>query len=113
MATPVSATRRRRPTCQSFLPDPQRTDRELLAGATSRRSCSDTRTCSSAAGSGTTSELLNPGSVGRPLDGDRTSAWALRRPDGEIELRRVATTVTRPRARCSSGSARAVGPAQR
>ena len=33
--------------------------------------------------------LVNPGSVGIPLDGDRRAAWALRSPDGEIELRRT------------------------
>jgi predicted phosphodiesterase len=34
-------------------------------------------------------ELLNPGSVGMPLDGDRRGAYALRRDDGEFEFRRV------------------------
>jgi len=33
--------------------------------------------------------LVNPGSVGLPLDGDTRAAWALRSPDGEIELRRT------------------------
>jgi putative phosphoesterase len=34
-------------------------------------------------------ELVNPGSVGIPLDGDRRAAYALRHDDGSIELRRV------------------------
>jgi predicted phosphodiesterase len=34
-------------------------------------------------------ELVNPGSVGLPCDGDRRAAWALRSPDGTIELRRT------------------------
>ena len=34
-------------------------------------------------------ELLNPGSVGMPLDGDRRSAWAVRTDDGEFEFRRT------------------------
>src|ERR671936_1635699 len=34
-------------------------------------------------------ELLNPGSVGMPLDGDARGAYALRREDGEFEFRRV------------------------
>jgi predicted phosphodiesterase len=34
-------------------------------------------------------DLVNPGSVGIPLDGDRRPGWALVRDDGEIELRRV------------------------
>ena len=33
--------------------------------------------------------LVNPGSVGMPLDGDVRAAYALRLDDGEIELRRV------------------------
>jgi predicted phosphodiesterase len=34
-------------------------------------------------------DLLNPGSVGMPLDGDVRAAYALRREDGEFEFRRV------------------------
>ena len=34
-------------------------------------------------------ELLNPGSVGMPLDGDRRAAWAVRNDDGEFEFRRT------------------------
>jgi diadenosine tetraphosphatase ApaH/serine/threonine PP2A family protein phosphatase len=34
-------------------------------------------------------ELLNPGSVGMPLDGDVRAAYAVRRDDGEFEFRRV------------------------
>jgi diadenosine tetraphosphatase ApaH/serine/threonine PP2A family protein phosphatase len=34
-------------------------------------------------------ELINPGSVGMPLDGDVRAAYALRRDDGEFEFRRV------------------------
>jgi diadenosine tetraphosphatase ApaH/serine/threonine PP2A family protein phosphatase len=46
--------------------------------------------------------LVNPGSVGLPLDGDRRAAWGLRSPDGAIELRRteydVAPVIARLRA---------------
>jgi diadenosine tetraphosphatase ApaH/serine/threonine PP2A family protein phosphatase len=35
-------------------------------------------------------ELLNPGSVGMPLDGDRRAAWAVRTGDGEFQFRRTA-----------------------
>ncbi len=35
-------------------------------------------------------ELVNPGSVGMPFDGDHRSAYALMAPGGEIEHRRVA-----------------------
>jgi diadenosine tetraphosphatase ApaH/serine/threonine PP2A family protein phosphatase len=34
-------------------------------------------------------ELLNPGSIGIPLDGDHRAAYALIAPDGAVELRRV------------------------
>jgi predicted phosphodiesterase len=39
--------------------------------------------------------LLNPGSVGMPLDGDRRGAYALRRDDGEFEFRRVEFDIER------------------
>jgi predicted phosphodiesterase len=34
-------------------------------------------------------EVVNPGSVGMPFDGDQRSAYALLHPDGSFELRRV------------------------
>ena len=34
-------------------------------------------------------ELVNPGSVGMPLDGDRRAAYAIVARDGSVELRRV------------------------
>jgi predicted phosphodiesterase len=40
-------------------------------------------------------ELLNPGSVGMPLDGDTRSAWAVRTDDGEFEFRRTEYDVQR------------------
>jgi len=40
-------------------------------------------------------ELLNPGSVGMPLDGDRRAAYAVRHADGEFEFRRVEYDVER------------------
>ena len=39
--------------------------------------------------------LINPGSVGMPLDGDVRAAYALRSDDGEFELRRVEYDVER------------------
>jgi diadenosine tetraphosphatase ApaH/serine/threonine PP2A family protein phosphatase len=35
-------------------------------------------------------EIVNPGSVGMPLDGDHRSAYALVAPDGALRMRRVA-----------------------
>jgi predicted phosphodiesterase len=39
--------------------------------------------------------LLNPGSVGMPLDGDRRAAWAVRADGGELEFRRTEYDVAR------------------
>jgi predicted phosphodiesterase len=39
--------------------------------------------------------LLNPGSVGMPLDGDRRAAWAVRTDDGSIEFRRTEYDIER------------------
>lgn len=44
-------------------------------------------------------ELVNPGSVGIPRDGDPRAAWALRSPDGTIEFRRTEYDVARTVAR--------------
>lgn len=40
-------------------------------------------------------ELLNPGSVGMPLDGDVRAAWAVRDDDGEFGFRRTEYDVQR------------------
>ena len=40
-------------------------------------------------------ELLNPGSVGMPLDGDDRAAWAVRLGDGDFEFRRTEYDVGR------------------
>jgi predicted phosphodiesterase len=39
--------------------------------------------------------LINPGSVGMPLDGDRRAAWAVRLEAGEFEFRRTEYDVER------------------
>ncbi len=39
--------------------------------------------------------LINPGSVGMPLDGDRGAAWAVRLDAGEFEFRRTGYDVER------------------
>jgi predicted phosphodiesterase len=46
-------------------------------------------------------QLVNPGSVGAPLDGDRRAAWALYE-DGEIDFRRTEYDVERAAARMRS-----------
>ena len=40
-------------------------------------------------------ELLNPGSVGMPLDGDTRAAWAVRTDDGKFAFRRTEYDVQR------------------
>ena len=40
-------------------------------------------------------QLLNPGSVGMPLDGDTRAAWAVRTDDGELAFRRTEYDVQR------------------
>jgi len=46
-------------------------------------------------------EVVNPGSVGFPFDGDPTAAWAIV-GDGEVELRRTAYDVERALARLAA-----------
>ena len=85
-ASPVSDLR-------SFLPDPLPEDVELLADVREPRlvfghtHLAFTRTAEGPHGP---VELVNPGSVGMPLDGDHRAAYALRHDDGRIEHRRVA-----------------------
>jgi diadenosine tetraphosphatase ApaH/serine/threonine PP2A family protein phosphatase len=40
-------------------------------------------------------DLLNPGSVGMPLDGDKRAAWAIRDDDDEFAFRRTEYDVER------------------
>ena len=74
---------------RSFFPEPRDDEDELLEGVTDRRllfghtHLQFTRT--SAGGV----ELVNPGSVGMPADGDHRAAYALVHPEGRVEPRRV------------------------
>jgi putative phosphoesterase len=81
-ASPVSDTR-------GFSPEASDEDAELLAGVTHGRLLfghTHVQFRREAAGI----ELVNPGSVGMPLDGDRRAAYALVHPGGALELRRAA-----------------------
>jgi putative phosphoesterase len=81
-ASPAGDTR-------GFSAEPSEEDAELLAGVSARRLlCGHTHLQFRRAADGV--ELVNPGSVGVPLDGDHRSAYALVHPDGTLELRRVA-----------------------
>jgi predicted phosphodiesterase len=81
-ASPVSDVR-------SFLPQPGPDDEEMLAGTTERRLLfGHTHLAFRREMDGV--ELVNPGSVGMPLDGDTRAAYALISDDGTLEHRRVA-----------------------
>jgi diadenosine tetraphosphatase ApaH/serine/threonine PP2A family protein phosphatase len=73
----------------SFFPEPQERDAERLMGVEARRLVfGHTHLQFRREGPGGI-DLLNPGSVGIPLDGDRRAAYALVHDDDRIELRRV------------------------
>jgi diadenosine tetraphosphatase ApaH/serine/threonine PP2A family protein phosphatase len=81
-ASPVSDVR-------SFMPEPAGDEAELLEGVTARRLVfGHTHLPFRRERDGI--ELVNPGSVGLPFDGDTRAAYALVRGDGAIEHRRVA-----------------------
>ncbi len=89
---------------RSFLPEPGDDEAELLAGAREQRLIfGHTHVPFARAAAVGATELVNPGSVGMPLDGDHRAAYALLHDDGTIEHRRVAydhaaaTTVLRDR----------------
>jgi diadenosine tetraphosphatase ApaH/serine/threonine PP2A family protein phosphatase len=74
---------------RSFLPEPADDETELLAGVTDRRLIfGHTHLPFRREANGI--ELVNPGSVGMPLDGDPRAAYALLDHDGAVEHRRVA-----------------------
>ena len=71
----------------SFFPEPVDDEEELLEGVRERRLVFGHTHLQFTRRSGSGIELVNPGSVGIPLDGDRRAAWAL--AGEEVELRRV------------------------
>ncbi len=75
---------------QSFLPDPDADEDQLLAGVSERRVVFGHTHLQFQRRRPDGVELVNPGSVGLPLDGDQRAAYALVRPEGAVELRRVA-----------------------
>ena len=74
---------------ESFLPDPVEGEEQLLAGAPERLIVFGHTHLQFRRRREDGVELLNPGSVGMPLDGDLRAAYALLGGDGEVELRRV------------------------
>jgi predicted phosphodiesterase len=81
-ASPVSDMR-------SFLPRPSPEDDELLSGIAQRRVVFGHTHLQFRRHRADGIELVNPGSVGMPLDGDLRAAYALVHDDGSIEQRRV------------------------
>jgi len=82
-ASPVSDLR-------SFAPDPDEEDEELLDGTTHPRLLfGHTHVQFNRPARSADLELVNPGSVGMPLDGNPRAAYALIHPDRTLELRRV------------------------
>lgn len=78
---------------RSFLPAPTADETELLAGVTERRLLighTHLPFARTARGAHGPVELVNPGSVGMSLDGDRRAAYAVVHDDGAVEHRRVA-----------------------
>ncbi len=73
----------------SFLPEPAASDDELLAGAGERRIVFGHTHLQFRRLREDGIELVNPGSVGLPLDGDHRAAYALVLDDGSLALRRV------------------------
>ena len=76
---------------RSFLPEPSDDEEELLDLIPADVDlCVFGHTHLPFARQGRDALLVNPGSVGMPLDGDPRAAWALIADDGRIEHRRVA-----------------------
>jgi diadenosine tetraphosphatase ApaH/serine/threonine PP2A family protein phosphatase len=74
---------------RSFMPEAAEDEHELLAGTTERRIVfGHTHVAFRRTGPDGV-ELINPGSVGMPFDGDHRAAYGLVRDDGAFEHRRV------------------------
>jgi diadenosine tetraphosphatase ApaH/serine/threonine PP2A family protein phosphatase len=75
---------------ESFMPEPGDQDDRLLAVSSERRVVFGHTHLQFRRLREDGVELINPGSVGMPLDGDTRAAYALVHEDGSVELRRVA-----------------------
>jgi diadenosine tetraphosphatase ApaH/serine/threonine PP2A family protein phosphatase len=74
---------------RSFLPQPADDEDELLAGVSERRLVFGHTHLPFRRRAAGGIELVNPGSVGMPFDGDPRAAYALVHDDGDLEHRRV------------------------
>jgi diadenosine tetraphosphatase ApaH/serine/threonine PP2A family protein phosphatase len=75
---------------RSFMPEPADDDDELLAGVSERTLVFGHTHLPFRRLSAGGIELINPGSVGMPFDGDPRAAYALLHEDGSVTHRRVA-----------------------
>ena len=78
---------------ESFAPEPGDEDERLLAGVKKQQVVFGHSHLQFRRPGPNDTELVNPGSVGMPLDGDTRAAWATRDDDGELEFRRTAYNV--------------------
>jgi diadenosine tetraphosphatase ApaH/serine/threonine PP2A family protein phosphatase len=78
---------------ESFAPQPQEGEERMLAGVKERTVVFGHSHQQFRRPGPDTTDLVNPGSVGMPLDGDVRAAWALW--DGDFELRRSEYDVER------------------
>lgn len=75
---------------ESFLPEPATEDSRMLEGVTERRLYfGHTHLPFARADAATGIELVNPGSVGMPFDGNPRASYALVHDNGSVEHRRV------------------------
>ena len=75
---------------EAFLPEPAEGDARLLEGVSERRLYfGHTHLPFARVDAGTGIELVNPGSVGMPFDGNPRAAYAVVHDDGTVEHRRV------------------------
>jgi diadenosine tetraphosphatase ApaH/serine/threonine PP2A family protein phosphatase len=75
---------------ESFHAEPDEGDTRLLAGIKERQVVFGHSHLQFRRPGPAETDLVNPGSVGMPLDGDTRAAWAIRHEDGTIDLRRTA-----------------------
>jgi diadenosine tetraphosphatase ApaH/serine/threonine PP2A family protein phosphatase len=74
---------------RSFMPEPAEDEEELLEGVLASRLVFGHTHLPFVRSARGGIELLNPGSVGMPFDGDPRAAWARLHDDGTVEHRRV------------------------
>jgi diadenosine tetraphosphatase ApaH/serine/threonine PP2A family protein phosphatase len=79
----------------SFASKPQNGEERMLAGETSRTIVFGHSHLQFRRPGPNGTDLINPGSVGMPLDGDTRAAWAVRRAAGDFEFRRTEYDVGR------------------